>query len=578
MRKNISRLFIFVLTFLLAWSVTIKPAQASIWDWIKAQFQSQEASENMKTSLTQEGVSGEKHVTETTSNLMNVINLHVLGSPTDEDTSTTNGMLRESVGPGLISVVNSGIVAMYDPPASSTTYVADLLQNAKIIPQAQAQGLGFASLDPILDAWKNFRNVAYLFFVVIFLVIGFMIMFRAKIGQAAITVQQAIPSIIVALLAVTFSYAIAGLLIDLMYVVMYGLITLFGNESHDLISGNIFTLVGAMFDKFGSTVMDAMENLMQGLLGQGVVTAALSWLSSLSAIMIIGLAILISVFKIFLELLKSYISIILQVVFAPIILMVGAIPGKNTFMSWVKNLTGNLLIWPLTLICLLVNRMLTSSGYSFNDSNVGGFMPPYLLGSGQGAAFPALVGIGILLVIPEIMKEAKKKLGVEEGIMGSLAGAALKQIQGATPIGSKAIGTVGGSAGGALWGIGKGVLETRNQDLSLGDRLGRIGSQALHYTGEGMSKGSKVGGAVSQALGGKSTGVIQHVEKGVDKATNFFGEEEKLKRITEGSKREKNWNEKRQNAEAQKRKREYEEARLREGHYGQEVTIKDEQT
>jgi hypothetical protein len=56
-------------------------------------------------------------------------------------------------------------------------------------------------------------------------------------------------------------------------------------------------------------------------------------------------------------------------------------------------------------------------------------MPPFLLGSGQGEVFPALVGIGILLVIPEIMKEAKKKLGVTEGIMGSLAGAAWKQIK-----------------------------------------------------------------------------------------------------------------------------------------------------
>jgi hypothetical protein len=448
MRKPISRLLIFVLTFFIACSMTIKPAQASIWDWLKAQFRSKEASDNMQTSLLQEGVSGEKHVTETTSNVMNVINLHILGAPEEEE-ATVSSMLRESVGPGLIGVVNSGIVAMYDPPASSITYMADVLQNAKIIPQAQAQGLGFAALDPILETWKQFRNVAYLFFVIIFLVIGFMIMFRAKIGQAAITVQQAIPSIIVAMLAVTFSYAIAGFLIDLMYLLMFMLVTLFQGEGRDLISGNIFTLIGAMFNSFGDTVRDALTNLMAGLLGDGFVVAALGWLSSLSAIMIIGLAILISAFKIFLELLKSYIAIILQVVFAPIILMVGAFPGKNTFLSWIKNLTGNLVMWPLILICLLVNRMLTSSGYTFNDASVGGFMPPYLLGSGQGAAFPALVGIGILIVIPEIMKEAKKKLGVEEGIMGNLAEAAFKRIkQGEVTL--PVAGAIGGSAlGGA---------------------------------------------------------------------------------------------------------------------------------
>ena len=38
------------------------------------------------------------------------------------------------------------------------------MESAHIIPKAQAQGLGFASLDPILEGWKQFRNVAYLFF------------------------------------------------------------------------------------------------------------------------------------------------------------------------------------------------------------------------------------------------------------------------------------------------------------------------------------------------------------------------------------------------------------------------------
>ncbi|NMA29483.1 MAG: hypothetical protein GX943_00240, partial [Candidatus Pacebacteria bacterium] len=400
MRKNASRLFVFVLTFVVACSLSARPAQASIWDWIKAQFQSEEASSNMKTSITQEGVSGEKHVTETTSNLMNVINLHVMGIPESEEGGTETSMLRDSVGSGLIGTVNSGIIAMYDPPASSKIYVADLLQNAKIIPQAQAQGLGFSSLNPILETWKSFRNIAYLFFVVIFLVIGFMIMFRAKIGQAAITVQQAIPSIVVALLAVTFSYAIAGFLIDLMYLLMYMLATLFDGGA-DLITGNFFTLVSTMFTGFWGNMETAVTNLMDGLLGQKFLgQGALRFLSTLSATVIVGLAILLGTFKIFFELLKSYIAIILQVVFAPIILMIGAIPGQNPFFSWIKGFIGNLAMWPIVMICLLVNRMLTQGTHSS-----GGFMPPFLIGEGQAETIPILIGVGILLVIPEIMKE-----------------------------------------------------------------------------------------------------------------------------------------------------------------------------
>jgi len=50
---------------------------------------------------------------------------------------------------------------------------------------------------------------------------AFMIMFRVRISpQTVITVQSALPKIIFTLILITFSYAIAGFLIDLMYVVI----------------------------------------------------------------------------------------------------------------------------------------------------------------------------------------------------------------------------------------------------------------------------------------------------------------------------------------------------------------------
>ena len=46
-------------------------------------------------------------------------------------------------------------------------------------------------------------------------------MFRAKINpQTVVTIQSAIPKAVVALILVTFSYAIAGLMIDLMYLLI----------------------------------------------------------------------------------------------------------------------------------------------------------------------------------------------------------------------------------------------------------------------------------------------------------------------------------------------------------------------
>ena len=59
------------------------------------------------------------------------------------------------------------------------------------------------------------------------IVIGFMVMFRRKIDpKTVITVQNALPKIVLALLLVTFSYAIAAFMIDLMYLVMAIIINL----------------------------------------------------------------------------------------------------------------------------------------------------------------------------------------------------------------------------------------------------------------------------------------------------------------------------------------------------------------
>lgn len=58
--------------------------------------------------------------------------------------------------------------------------------------------------------------MVYVFSTIIFLIIGIMIILRVKVSpQAVITIQSAVPQIITTLILVTFSYAIAGLVIDL---------------------------------------------------------------------------------------------------------------------------------------------------------------------------------------------------------------------------------------------------------------------------------------------------------------------------------------------------------------------------
>lgn len=337
--------------------------------------------------------------------------------------------------PGIIGSVFGLIGSMYAyQPAATNRYVAYVLDEADLAPPAYAQGVGFAALDPVLNLWKMFRNVAYFFFIGVFIVIGFMIMFRQKIsGQAAITAQQAIPSIIVSLILVTFSYAIAGFLIDLMYLFMFMLVYVFnytsgtGNSAilaASSVQWNIgelgAALMGAAWNPannagFVETLLSNFEGTSGGWLSNGV----FSWMGGLTLSLVLAIAVLIGMVKLFFELLKSYASIIMGVIFAPFYLMLGAFPGKNTFVPWLRNMVGNLAAFPTVLLFVMLFQVFTSESV-FRDGFGGGFMPPYLIGGGQSSAAAYLLGLGIILALEPIVKEIKKRMGASDGGFGMM--------------------------------------------------------------------------------------------------------------------------------------------------------------
>jgi len=106
-----------------------------------------------------------------------------------------------------------------NPPASGIAWVGSSLEHAGFIPKTYAAtGAGFASIQSYMGIWKLFRDIAYLILVIMMIVIGFMIMFRSSIGgQTVVNIENSLPRIIIALIMITFSFPLAGLLIDLMY-------------------------------------------------------------------------------------------------------------------------------------------------------------------------------------------------------------------------------------------------------------------------------------------------------------------------------------------------------------------------
>lgn len=333
---------------------------------------------------------------------------------------------------GVVPALAYYIGAMYaNPPANTHYYVADLMDSVDIAQPAYAQalgGLGYGSLSPILTLWKTFRNIAYMFYIFLFIVIGFLIMFRKKVGSAAITAQQAIPSIIISLIFVTFSYAISGLLIDAMYVVMYLILGMFKvtfDRNADIINYDIFNLSWTFLKRGAVEGNDLGRNVVEDFINNilskdSLVGEVFGWIGGITVGLVIAVAVLIGSFKLFFELLRSYATIVLSVVVAPIQLMLGAIPGNNAVMPWLKNMIANLSAFPVVL-------MVAVMFYLFTDGTVaddGGFMPPFLVGRGQAGAITNLMGLAILLAMPEIVKEVKKKLGASEGFGGMIVSAA----------------------------------------------------------------------------------------------------------------------------------------------------------
>jgi hypothetical protein len=333
-------------------------------------------------------------------------------------------------------------------PISGIAYVRERLDrlNPVSIVHAQAPGTGFNALQPVQEIWTVFRNVSFGLFVLVAIVFAFMIMFRVKLSpQTVISVQSALPKIILSLILVTFSYAIAGFLIDLMYVVI-GLVSLIGSQLFTASPAQIFNLL-TLGQPIGGSVNIGVLGLliiyvvgfsicvtvlvlinianMGALFASITITALLSTgigevlviVGILAAIILIIVALFMA-FKIIWGLLKAFVNILLLTIFAPIQLTLGTVVPNLGFGAWFKSFVSNLAVFVVTGALILFSFIFLSKGASLglqsfgltnSGINFGIFVSNIVKGSaisGQSnAAWPPLLGtsgnagVGLLFVI-----------------------------------------------------------------------------------------------------------------------------------------------------------------------------------
>ena len=371
-----------------------------------------------------------------------------------------------------MSVLAQGVGTIYAmPPASGFEYVNYIASKAGFVEPAYAAGAGYDSLSPVRTLWTAFRNIAYLGFVLYFVIIGFMIMFRAKLDpKTTVTIQNSLPRVIVTLILVTFSYAIAGLMIDLMYIAIYlvmgvfsssGLITNMNSFKDEVFKFNVFTAVWAGGVYFWNSPAQAIGQVLGNLFGvgsgvtgwgagfggftdlvgnlvTGIISVVLSFIFSITAIIVMLI--------LFMTLLKTYISIIASIILSPLVLSLNAIPGNDTVGNWFKNLIAELSAFPVIICMFLLAATLSGppTGIVAGNTNPWGvqgngmtganaFVPP-LIGmtnpTNNSMPLGALIGFTIFLMTPsainmvkELIKAGGMKSAKGVGMMVGVSGA-----------------------------------------------------------------------------------------------------------------------------------------------------------
>ncbi len=400
-------------------------------------------------------------------NFQNAIFCEVGGfSPIKQDcVAYTEGggprLFSQVPGGGALGSLSGVIIAMYsNPPTSSKVFLADLGSNifpAQTVNAQDISGSGQGVIKPVLKLWQVSRNIAYLAFILVLVVIGFMIMFRQKINpQTVISVQSALPGIVVGLILTTFSYFIASLIIDLSFVGMKlvgflfsesGVNNIITNPDAVATNSNIFGLFGSfvwngqLFD-FIPSVVKLFDGLATGLISGvisptnvfdpktlllSMVTKPISLVSGggvgLLVMLIMLIALLIQMFKLIWALVSSYISILVMTIAGPLIILSASIPGRGEILGvWWKGLLANVLVFPAVFAAFLF------AGVFLGSVTPSDFEQTLPLFSGLPVeVFQLIIGYGIVLGTPAIPAMVKNAFGVKDvqGISQAAMGGAM---------------------------------------------------------------------------------------------------------------------------------------------------------
>ncbi len=235
-----------------------------------------------------------------------------------------------------------------------STAISNLTRDV-LVPLLKVSPVSAQTTPELYKAWGTMRDLANALFVVIFFAIIAGTLLGRDVGWfSAYNVREIWPRLIIAVIAVQFSFLIAGFLVDI------GNVTGAGVET--LLSDAIPDQAGKM------TVQNVAGNLVAGAVGVFATTgAALVVLTSWTAAIPLLISLLLSLLVVFLTLGARFLLIAILVVLAPLACAAMVLPNTRDYANaWLKLFFRLVMMYPIVVAVIMIagilNKILPFSG------------------------------------------------------------------------------------------------------------------------------------------------------------------------------------------------------------------------
>lgn len=279
--------------------------------------------------------------------------------------------------------------------------------------------------DGTQDAWRTFRDIANIFFIILFLVVIFSQLTGVGIDNYGI--KKILPKLIIVAVLINLSYIICLVFVDLSNIFGNGLRSIFTDLGSRL---TVPSSIEGVEVSTGSGILTFIAVLIALIVGVGVAISASGGLVAfLVSLLAVALSAIVALFFLFLLLAAREAAIVVLTVLSPLAFACYILPNtQNIFKKWYQLGWRLLLVYPIAGLLIgggdYVSKLLLSSGVAKE-----GFF----------SAFVAMIaGIVPIFFIPTVLKQSfalmgglgAKLSGLGRSIGGRMSGNLDKSIRG----------------------------------------------------------------------------------------------------------------------------------------------------